>query len=111
NYPLFPSGPQGFGRAFACKQRLTLGGRLRIMQTKALSAKEAPMHTPPDKERVRFPYISAEAFVSPTDKAALENLQRMPLLPLLVRKFNEIAADNLFYAQNAAESVRCGPDQ
>lgn len=61
--------------------------------------------------RIRFPYLSSEAFVSPTDKAALQNLQRLPLLPMLVRKFNEFAVDRLFYALNSAESVRCGPAQ
>lgn len=61
--------------------------------------------------RQHFPYISSEAFVSETDKAALRNLQRMPLLPVLVRKFNEFAVDRIFYAQNSAESVRCGPEQ
>src|ERR1051325_10830080 len=64
-----------------------------------------------DSPRVRLPFISAEAFVSPTDKAALANLQKMPLLPLIVRKFNEFAIDRIFYVQNSAESVRCNEKQ
>jgi Zn-dependent protease with chaperone function len=35
----------------------------------------------------------------------------MPLLPQLVRKFNELAADQIAYLQNSAASVRCGPRQ
>lgn len=61
--------------------------------------------------RIKFPFISADAFVSQTDKAALHNLQKMPLLPLVVRKFNEYAVDKIFYVKNSAESVRCGEKQ
>ena len=62
-------------------------------------------------QRRSFPRISAEAFVSPRDRAALTSLQQMPMLPQLVRKFNEIAADRVAYLQNSAASVRCGPRQ
>lgn len=61
--------------------------------------------------RVTFPYISSEAFVSDTDKAALQHLQKIPLLPTLVRKYNELSGDRIWYVQNAAESVRCSPKQ
>lgn len=61
--------------------------------------------------RKRFPFISGEAFVSDTDRAALRNLQKVPLLPLALRRFNEYTTDHLFYALNSAEAVRCGPDQ
>jgi Zn-dependent protease with chaperone function len=67
------------------------------------------MHT--GKSRVRFPFLSCEAFVSDADRAALANLQRLPLLPVLLRKFNEFAIDRVFYVQNTAEAVRCGPRQ
>ncbi|HTE17718.1 MAG TPA: M48 family metallopeptidase [Armatimonadota bacterium] len=63
------------------------------------------------ESRVRFPDISAESFVSAMDRTALQNLQRLPLLPVLVRKFNEFAVDRVYYVQNSAESVRCGPRQ
>jgi len=62
-------------------------------------------------QRRSFPCISAEAFTSPRDRAALTSLQQTPLLPQLVRKFNEIAADRVAYLQNSAASVRCGPRQ
>ena len=61
--------------------------------------------------RVRLPYLSPEAFVSSTDKAALGSLQRLPLLPKLLRKLNEVALDRFFYVQNCAESVRCSSKQ
>ena len=62
-------------------------------------------------QRRSFPCISAEAFTSPRDRAALTSLQQTPLLPQLVRKFNEITADRVAYLQNSAASVRCGPRQ
>lgn len=65
----------------------------------------------PATPRVHFPFISKDAFISDTDKVALNNLIKLPLLPLVVRKFNEIAGDRVFYAQNSATSVRCGPNQ
>ncbi len=64
-----------------------------------------------DRQRKRFPFISAEAFVSTADKVALDNLQKMPVLPMLVRKINEWGWDSISYARNSAESIRCGTDQ
>ena len=58
-----------------------------------------------------FPLMSANAFVSTTDKAALDNLQKMPILPLIVRKFHESLWDNIDYARNSAESIRCSEKQ
>src|SRR5262249_41850418 len=55
--------------------------------------------------------ISAAAFVSDRDRAALSALQKTPMLPVLVRKFNEYAVDKIFYVRNSAESIRCGPSQ
>src|SRR5947209_1508926 len=70
-----------------------------------------PTGSPNTQTRIHFPHISKDAFISDTDKVALNNLVKIPLLPLAVRKFNEIAADRIFYAQNSASSVRCGPTQ
>src|SRR5262245_50943826 len=61
--------------------------------------------------RRKFPSLRADAFISPTDRAALRNLEHMPLLPALLRKFNEVAIDRFLYVQNSAECVRCGPRQ
>lgn len=63
------------------------------------------------KTRQYLPHISANAFVSETDKAALTNIQKIPLLSQIVRKFHELAWDKIAYARNSAESVRCGPNQ
>jgi len=62
-------------------------------------------------ERIRLPGISEDSFVSPTDRTALQNLQKVPLLPLLVQKFNELAVDQVLYVLNSSESVHCGPEQ
>ena len=59
----------------------------------------------------RFPGITAEAFVSKTDKAALEALQKIPLLPKVIKKFHEMGLDRWLYCWNMAQSVRCGPNQ
>src|ERR1051326_6634912 len=61
--------------------------------------------------RRRLHGIAAPTFMSSMDQTALRNLQQLPLLPVLVRKFNEIAVDRLLYVQNSAGSVRCGPRQ
>ena len=63
------------------------------------------------RERVALPNLSAAAFVRDTDRAALENIQKIPVLPQLLRKFNELAMDRISYARNSAESIRCGPKQ
>ena len=55
--------------------------------------------------------ISKEAFICPTDKVALQSLERIPLLTMLVRKYNDIAGDRVWRAMNGAESVRCSPTQ
>ena len=62
-------------------------------------------------ERVRLTGLTADAFISQTDRIALENLQRLPLLPVIVRKFHEFAVDRLYYVNVSATCVRCGPEQ
>jgi Zn-dependent protease with chaperone function len=64
-----------------------------------------------EKSRIRLRHLSYEAFVSPTDRIALQNLQRLPVLPNLIQKFNEYAWDKMYYALNTADSVRCTYDQ
>lgn len=55
--------------------------------------------------------ISSDAFVSDADRWALEKLQKVPLLPLVMRKFYEVGFDRWFYVMNMSMSVRCGPNQ
>lgn len=62
-------------------------------------------------QRERFPFISADAFINPTDRTALASLQKIPAFPFIVRKFNEFAIDNIYYQLNASSSVLCSPKQ
>lgn len=62
-------------------------------------------------ERVLLPGLSAEAFISDTDRKAMEALRRVPLLPKVVQKFYEVGLDRWLYCWNMAMSVRCGPSQ
>lgn len=62
-------------------------------------------------QRTKFPGISAEAFVSDTDRLALDALKKVPLLPLLITKFHEYGFDRWMYCYNMSMSVRCGPNQ
>jgi Zn-dependent protease with chaperone function len=61
--------------------------------------------------RVKLKGLSPEAFIWPADKAALANLTKLPVLPQLVRKFNELALDRIYYVHNTASAIRCGPRQ
>jgi len=62
-------------------------------------------------DRVRFPDIDASAFVSNTDRKALEAVKALPLLPMVVSKFYELGLDRFWYVHNMANNVRCGPKQ
>ena len=55
--------------------------------------------------------LKAEDFVSDADRWALEKLKKVPLLPLVMRKFHEVGFDRWFYCMNMSMSVRCGPNQ
>jgi Zn-dependent protease with chaperone function len=62
-------------------------------------------------DRRRLPGLPASAFVSDADRWALEKLQTVPLLPIVLRKFYEVGFDRWFYCMNMSMSVRCGPNQ
>lgn len=62
-------------------------------------------------ERKRLVGITSDAFVADTDKWALEKLQKVPLLPIVVQKFYEHGLDRWLYCLNMSMSVRCGPNQ
>ena len=55
--------------------------------------------------------LKAEDFVSDADRWALDKLKKVPLLPLVIRKFHEVGFDRWFYCMNMSMSVRCGPKQ
>ena len=61
--------------------------------------------------RKTFPGISAEAFVSDNDRRALVALEKVPLLPDVVRKFYDLGIDRWMYVYNMGRAVRCGPRQ
>lgn len=61
--------------------------------------------------RKTFPGISAEAFVSDNDRIALAALEKVPLLPDVVRKFYDLGIDRWMYVYNMGRAVRCGPRQ
>ncbi len=64
-----------------------------------------------NSKRKRFPGLSPEAFIADSDRAALDGLKRVPLLPKIVHKFYELGIDRWMYCWNMAQSVRCGPKQ
>lgn len=62
-------------------------------------------------ERKTLTAISPEAFVSDSDKWALDKLRKIPLLPQVIQKFYEVGIDRWLYCYNMSMSVRCGPNQ
>lgn len=62
-------------------------------------------------ERKSFPGISHHAFSSDADRKAREALEKLPLLPIVVRKFHEMGIDRWMYSWNMAMSIRCGRRQ
>ncbi len=62
-------------------------------------------------ERKVFPGITTDAFTSDADRWALDKLQKVPLLPTVIKKFHELGFDRWMYVHNLGTSVRCGPNQ
>lgn len=62
-------------------------------------------------ERISFPGLDVSAFVTSQDRAALATLEKVPLLPQIVRKFHEIGLDRWMYVHNMGRSIRCSPRQ
>lgn len=61
--------------------------------------------------RVVLTGLTADSFVTEADRKALAALERVPLLPQVLRKFSELGLDRWLYCMNMAMSVRCGPKQ
>lgn len=62
-------------------------------------------------DRIQFPGILPDAFVSDPDRWALEKLKSVPLLPKVIQKFYELGIDRWMYVHNMGSSVRCSPRQ
>ncbi len=62
-------------------------------------------------ERKILKGITADAFVSDADRWALDKLKKVPMLPLVIRKFYELGIDRWLYCLNMSMGVRCGPNQ
>lgn len=55
--------------------------------------------------------LPANAFTTEGDRRALAALEKIPLLPTVLKKFYELGLDRWFYCMNMSSSVRCGPSQ
>src|SRR5256714_9443484 len=63
------------------------------------------------KARRRFPGLDPAALQHPYDRAALNTLQRVPGLDIVVRKFIELFPERVAYIQNVAQTVRVSKKQ
>lgn len=61
--------------------------------------------------RIVLTGIHPDAYTTKQDKAALDALKRVPLLPQVLKKFHDLGLDRWYYCRNMAMSVRCGPAQ
>src|SRR5947209_20255842 len=58
------------------------------------------------KARRRFPGLDPAALQHPYDRAALNTLQKVPGLDIVVRKFIELFPERVAYIQNVAQTIR-----
>src|SRR6266566_2047334 len=58
------------------------------------------------KMRRRFPGLDATVLQHPYDRAALNTLQKIPGMDIIVRKFIELFPERVAYIQNVAQTVR-----
>lgn len=63
------------------------------------------------KARQRFPGLDPSVLQHPYDRAALNALQKIPGLDILVRKFIELFPERVAYIQNVAQTVRVSSTQ
>src|SRR5437588_11281718 len=63
------------------------------------------------KMRRRFPGLDATVLQHPYDRAALNALQKVPGLDIIVRKFIELFPERVAYIQNVAQTVRVSKKQ
>lgn len=58
-----------------------------------------------------FPNLSYEAFVSPTDQAALAALRKVPVIASILSWIQSNSFDRLYYTQTVERSIRCSESQ
>src|SRR5437588_3437466 len=63
------------------------------------------------KARQRFPGLDPAALQHPYDRAALNTLQKVPGLDVIVRKFIELFPERVAYIQNVAQTIRVSKTQ
>ena len=63
------------------------------------------------KARRRFPGLDPAALQHPYDRAALNTLQKVPGLDIVVRKFIELFPERVAYIQNVAQTIRVSKTQ
>ena len=63
------------------------------------------------KTRRRFPELDAVALQHPYDRSALNALQKVPGLDIIIRKFIELYPERVAYIQNVAQTVRVSRTQ
>src|SRR5438132_7518973 len=59
----------------------------------------------------RFPGLDPAALQHPYDRAALNTLQKVPGLDIVVRKFIELFPERVAYIQNVAQTIRVSKTQ
>ena len=63
------------------------------------------------KARQRFPGLDPAVLQHPYDRAALNALQKIPGMDIIVRKFIELFPERVAYIQNVAQTVRVTKSQ
>lgn len=75
------------------------------------AAEPAAVLFPMGKKRTVLKGITADAFTTEADARALAALEKVPLLPQVLRKFFDLGFDRWLYCMNMSMAVRCGPNQ
>ena len=58
-----------------------------------------------------FPKLSHHAFQHPLDSQALAALEKMPLLPTLVKKFNALVGERFMHIEHVSNNLRVSAEQ
>jgi Zn-dependent protease with chaperone function len=69
------------------------------------------MSTAQPQARKRFPELDVTALQHPYDRAALQALQKVPGLDVIIRRFIELLPERVAYIQNVAQTIKVTPRQ